>query len=512
MRSLQLLSLVCVLHGPAAWWTRATAQGFNARYDTITAGWEQVGFAIEENAQGELLVISAGPRVDSLYASSTVQIVRLAADGTLLSADRNHVPTGAAYPGSGNTSDVLPDGRIAIGGSTLNADTVARVAVYWFDQWGAALTYVEHTFPGDWIGNELKCTPDGGYIVVGGTYTGNGTLDVFLLKLDSAANVQWVQTYGGSQWNDFAATVDLAPGGGYYMGGVVGLGNNSYEPWILRLDSMGGTIWSDTTGSPLNDRGRADLTALADGRFVYGSGRPNGVFSNHWPQLVKVDSTGTILWDKIYDVPSYLSFLVSVKEITPGGDLIAAGESHITNTVDGIMLRTTAQGDSIWMRHYVYYDSLMTDGTGRFYDVIPTSDGGFAACGAAYGSASGNNPPGLTQDVWVVKVDSLGCIEPGCHLITGVQSHVTNLQGALVAWPNPVAHGTTATVHVALPEALATSTLRLAVSNAQGQLVLEQSAVQGNNVLDTSRLSAGLYHVHLANATTWLAACKVVVE
>ncbi|QQR87873.1 MAG: T9SS type A sorting domain-containing protein [Flavobacteriales bacterium] len=154
----------------------------------------------------------------------------------------------------------------------------------------------------------------------------------------------------------------------------------------------------------------------------------------------------------------------------------------------------------------------MSDGTGAFNDVIPTLDNGFVAVGSVFGSASGNNPPGYTQDIWVVKVDSMGCIEPGCHLITGVQSHVTNLQGALVAWPNPVAHGTTATVHVALPEALATSTLRLAVSNAQGQLVLEQGAVQGNNVLDTSRLNAGLYHVHLANATAWLAGCKVVVE
>ncbi|QQR87872.1 MAG: T9SS type A sorting domain-containing protein [Flavobacteriales bacterium] len=360
---------------------------------------------------------------------------------------------------------------------------------------------MEYNFPGNWIGNELKCTLDGGYIVVGGTYTGNGTLDVFLLKLDSLANVQWVQTYGGPQWTDFVTTVDLAPGGGYYMGGVIGLGSNSYEPWVVRVDSVGDIVWANTYGTPLNDRARAELTTMADGCIVYGSGRPNGVFSNHWPQLVKVDSSGAVLWDKIYDEPSYLARFVSVKEITPGGDLIAAGVSYPNNFADGTLLRTTSQGDSIWMRHYVYYDSLMTDGTGLFYDVIPTSDGGFAACGTALGSASGNNPPGLTQDVWVVKVDSMGCIEPGCHLITGVQSHATNLQGALVAWPNPVAHGTTATVHVALPEALATGALRLVVSNAQGQLVFEQSAAQGNNVLDTSRLNAGLYHVHLANAT-----------
>lgn len=507
MRTVFLMSLVYVLHGSLC--SRAIAQGFNSRYDTIATGWEQVGFAIEQNTQGELLIVGAGPLVDSLFTSSAVQVLLLSEDGTLLSAERNHIPDRATYPGSGNTSAVLPDGRVAVGGGTYDANAKDRVALYWFNESGDPLTYVEFDFTGDWIGNQVKCTPDGGYIVVGGTYA-NAQLDVFLLKLDSAANVQWVQTYGGPQWTDFVTTVDLAPDGGYYMGGVIGLGSNSYEPWVVRVDSVGGVVWSNTYGTLLNDRARAELTTLADGRFVYGSGRPNGVFSNHWPQLVKVDSTGAVLWDKIYDEPSYLARFVSVKEITPGGDLIAAGVSYPNNFADGTMLRTTAQGDSIWMRHYVYYDSLMTDGTGLFYDVISTSDGGFAACGAAYGSASGNNPPGLTQDVWVVKVDSMGCIVPGCNGPMSITTQITNLGNALSVFPNP-AHGSTA-VQVQLPASMPRSGLRLVLVNAQGQVVREQVAQEGANTLDLSAVSGGLYYVHLAQGTTWLSGAKLIVE
>lgn len=511
MRSAFLLSLVCTLHGSLC--SRATAQGFNARYDTLSSGWYQVGFAIEENSAGQLLLATGGAFVDSLYYSSTTKVLLLSNDGALLNVDHHHPVYRATYPGSGNTSDVLPDGQIVMGGSTYSLDSVNRVAVYWFSDAGDPLNYAEYNLPGNWIGNQLKCTPDGGYIVVGGTYTSNGTLDVFLLKLDSAANVQWMQTYGGPQWTDFVTTVDLAPGGGYYMGGVVGLGSNSYEPWIVRLDSVGDIIWADTTGTPLNDRARAELTTLADGRFVYGSGRPNGVFSNHWPQLVKVDSTGTVLWDKIYDVPSYLSRFVSVKEIAPGGDLIACGESYVTNTVDGIMLRTTSNGDSLWMRHYVYYDSFMTDGTGRFYDVIPTSDGGFAACGAAYGSASGNNPPGLSQDVWVVKVDSLGCIEPGCNVPMGVTTQITNLGNALTIAPNPASERVQLTWQ--LPAALRSKgAAELSIVSAQGMLVrtVPCDLSRGSMELDVQDLAPGVYHLHVVQQGTWISGGKLVVE
>ncbi|MEO8068459.1 MAG: T9SS type A sorting domain-containing protein, partial [Flavobacteriales bacterium] len=178
----------------------------------------------------------------------------------------------------------------------------------------------------------------------------------------------------------------------------------------------------------------------------------------------------------------------------------------------GTLLRTTANGDSLWMYDYFYYDTLMADGESTLRDVQPTPDGGFVAAGSVLNSASGNNPPGYTQDVWVIKVDSFGCIEPGCQLITGLESQVSNLKDALRVWPNPVASGGEVTVQVQLPEGLRNTVLRLVLVNAQGQLVREQSARTGENALDLSGLSAGLYHVHLANATTWLAGCRVIVE
>ena len=91
-----------------------------------------------------------------------------------------------------------------------------------------------------------------------------------------------------------------------------------------------------------------------------------------------------------------------------------------------------------------------------------------------------NNPPIYGQDTWVVKVDSMGCLEPGCHLITGLTSQVTNLRGALRVWPNPVgAQGQgQGQVQVAwdLPEAM-TGSAQLTLVSAAGQVMGSGSLV-----------------------------------
>ena len=66
------------------------------------------------------------------------------------------------------------------------------------------------------------------------------------------------------------------------------------------------------------------------------------------------------------------------------------------------------------MRYYQYSDSLISGGAGQLRDVLPTPDGGFIAVGAAYGVS--HNGQSYGQDAWVIKVDSMGCLEPGCDV------------------------------------------------------------------------------------------------
>jgi hypothetical protein len=121
---------------------------------------------------------------------------------------------------------------------------------------------------------------------------------------------------------------------------------------------------------------------------------------------------------------------------------------------------------------------------------------------------------GFSQDVWVVKVDSMGCLEPGCHLITGMETQVTNLGGALRVWPNPVAAGTPVQVEVQLPPGFTQQgALRLTVTDAAGRVVREEHFTPHKSQLTLhTSFNSGLYHLHLHDNTRWIAGAKLVVQ
>jgi hypothetical protein len=180
----------------------------------------------------------------------------------------------------------------------------------------------------------------------------------------------------------------------------------------------------------------------------------------------------------------------------------------------GLLLRTNSNGDSLWMRHYAFHDSIINQGTGRFWDVLPLFDGGYIATGVANYPFNAPYPPGYSQDAWVLKVDSMGCVVPGCDGLTGITEQFTNLGNALSLYPNPV-HGELH-VGIKLPANLTTTgPLTLSVTSLDGKLTLQQqvpTSAAGEVVVDVSSLSSGMYSLHLSDATRWLAGRKFVVE
>ena len=162
---------------------------------------------------------------------------------------------------------------------------------------------------------------------------------------------------------------------------------------------------------------------------------------------------------------------------------------------------------------YKYYDAVVSNAIGQLRDVLPTPDGGFIAVGVAYNLAipSGGS---YSQDVWVIKTDSFGCIEPGCQLIQGMETQITNLRDALAVAPNPVASGGVVQLHLKLPENFAAQgALRITVVSNDGRVVLEEQLRSATSALIfTAPTSAGLYHVHLSDATRWISGAKLVVE
>ncbi|MCW5899601.1 MAG: hypothetical protein KIT10_10055 [Flavobacteriales bacterium] len=106
-------------------------------------------------------------------------------------------------------------------------------------------------------------------------------------------------------------------------------------------------------------------------------------------------------------------------------------------------------------------------------------------------------------------------LEPGCHIITGMEVQITNLRDALHVWPNPVPRGMPLQVEVRLPEGFQVQGgLRMTVTDGAGRLVHEQPVGQRTTTLNFLNMqhSTGTYHLHLHDNTRWIAGAKVVVE
>jgi hypothetical protein len=83
----------------------------------------------------------------------------------------------------------------------------------------------------------------------------------------------------------------------------------------------------------------------------------------------------------------------------PDGGFAAAGGTSSDGNAEFYLVRTDANGDTLWTRHYG------GQGTDYCSDMWTTFDGGFALTGETFSFGSGAN------DAWLVKTDSAGWME-----------------------------------------------------------------------------------------------------
>ena len=213
----------------------------------------------------------------------------------------------------------------------------------------------------------------------GGDVTSNAVSDIFVVKLDSDGNFQWVYTAGGSG-NDRAVDIGTDSSGNSYItgnfsetvnfgGGDVTSAGNSDDIFVVKLDSDGNFQWVYTAG------GTQDGTSSTTLKFDGGTG-------------IDIDSSGNVYITGIFD--TVVDF--------GGGNVSSSGK-------DIFVLKLDTDGNFQWVYNVLSSgnddaNSITTDPSGNTYTT------GYFYNTADFGG--GDVTSNGYNDIFVVKLDSDG--------------------------------------------------------------------------------------------------------
>jgi PKD repeat protein len=187
---------------------------------------------------------------------------------------------------------------------------------------------------------DIVHTPDGGFVICGMMYTPLGR-EGFIVKLDSAANIQWANQYGGG-WHDKFASIICTGDGGYAVTGYEdGNAFANRNVVLVKVDANGMMEWEKGYGYDSNDEG-FHLAQTDDWGYVISGGVDIPI--TNWMQnyLVKTDLFGNsgdcyeadIFLQQATISPILLPFSPTVSAFSVGLDTPFVSISPVTATVD----------------------------------------------------------------------------------------------------------------------------------------------------------------------------------
>lgn len=99
------------------------------------------------------------------------------------------------------------------------------------------------------VGYSVEQTTDGGYIIVGSSYSASGVApDIFLVKTNSNGDSVWTKTYGGADIDEANCVHQTFDGGYIICGSTFSFGVGNSDVYLIRTDSVGDTLWTKTYG------------------------------------------------------------------------------------------------------------------------------------------------------------------------------------------------------------------------------------------------------------------------
>ena len=214
-------------HGPLMI-AKFDSNGIDKWNKTYQRGYYNEGYSIKQTSDGGYIILGGSADI-----SLDFWLLKTDSFGDTLWTRKY----GGDFWDSGFSIQLTSDGGYILAGSTSNSDYIWNIRLIKTDNSGDLLWKKTYgSFYYECYGQSVQQTIDGGYIVAGYTESyGAGGMDFWLIKTDSTGRVEWSETYGGSG-DDFADVIQQTADGGYIVVGTTySFGRGGGDVWLLRL-------------------------------------------------------------------------------------------------------------------------------------------------------------------------------------------------------------------------------------------------------------------------------------
>lgn len=273
-------------------------------------------------------------------------------------------------------------------------------------------------------GRDLIDLGDGTIMICGENYSFSGDDHPekdhpFLAKVDYSGDLIWLKVFEELE-SSFFYDMELDLNGDLIISGRrrVFYDEPLYQDargFLLKCDTSGVQEWIyDVEGLTYSETGgmfdspiRFELSP--DGGIVYSSNyEVDEWYKTKMNQIRKLDSNLNEVWRYSFD-KLYSTSTISLT-VLPDNSIIGCGDNlnHPWDGRDhtGWAFKLSADGELLWERQYIPESNI--DPLYYLYDFIVLENGDLILTGVLL------SEPNTYSDIWLMRTDSNGCLEPGC--------------------------------------------------------------------------------------------------
>jgi Secretion system C-terminal sorting domain len=350
-------------------------------------------------------------------------------------------------------------------------------------------------FKGNDYSTQMIPTLDSGYMVVGQSCNqiqSGANCDFVMMKLDSLGTVNWHKTYSNTSTSfESGYGIVQLPNQDYFLIGYSSQ-NSTNKTFLVKVNKNGNLLWKKTYSTFPREGGESIVFDNNTNKlYIAGSynTRADGL-GNLKAQIMCVDTNGDLNWKKSFGGP---------KDCTVNGIVVKNGNIYACgftfnndlNNQQGWLVIANKLGDSLTQRLF----NVNSIRPHNFYNIQKSSDG-FIMSGYSF-NTNGSN---ANQDAWLLKVDTFGCLTPGCQLV-GI-NNIPFSREEIKIYPNP------AKDKIQFEHSAKIISYRIA--DYTGKLLLE--GAYNSNQIDVSALPTGAYIVQVLLEDGSQAFGKMVIE